>query len=188
MELNFGVNCVECRKMRFLANFGQFWWLLAILVVFAREEEVDGGFDDDGSDQEADIGFEVNVPDEIDYGREEDGGGDDGIVESFDAAGVEGVGAGSLADFTEVETEDEFGENADDEDDNSGDGDVKFFGFEEARDGFDNDVGGNQEDDDDDDLGAETLDVGVGEFFARFQGMGLDFFANHDDQAGESVD
>ena len=56
-------------------------------MVFAREKEVDGGFDDGGGDQEADVGFEVDVPDEINEGCEENGGGDDGIVEGFDAAG-----------------------------------------------------------------------------------------------------
>ena len=157
-------------------------------MVFTREEEVDGGFDDDGGDQKADVGFEVDVPDEIDDGRKENGSGDNGIVEGFDAAGMEGVGAGSSADFAEVEAEGDFGDDTDDEDDDGGDGDVEFLGFEETRDGFDDDVGGDQENDDADDLGTETLDVGVGEFFARFQGMGLDFFADHNDQARESVD
>ena len=59
--------------------------------------------------------------------------------------------------------------------------------MEKGGNGFDDDVESNEQDDDADDLGAEAFDVGVSEFFVGFQGSGFDFFADHDDDAGKSV-
>ena len=97
---------------------------LRINLLVSLKQKVDRSFDDNGGDDEADIGFEVDVPYEIDDGREEDGTGNDGIVESFDAAGFQGGGAGGLAGVAQIEAEGDFGQDADDEDDDGGDGDV----------------------------------------------------------------
>ena len=35
-------------------------------MAFVWAEEVDGGFENDGGDDKADVGFEVDMPDEVD--------------------------------------------------------------------------------------------------------------------------
>ena len=105
-------------------------------VVDGGFDEVDAGFDDVKGDKDADVGFEVDMPDYVDDGGGEDGDGKKTVIEGVDAACDEGVGVDLATGGFDEETKCEFDDDTGDEDDD-GDGAVfGSFGVDEFLDGF----------------------------------------------------
>ena len=105
-------------------------------IVDGGFDEIDAGFDDIEGDENADVCFEVDVPDCVDDGGGKDGDGEKAVIKGVDAACDKGVGVNFLAGVFDKETEGEFDDDAGDEDDD-GDGAVfGSFGVNEFFDGF----------------------------------------------------
>ena len=106
-------------------------------IVDGGFDEVDAGFDNIEGNEDADVSFEIDVPNHVDDGGSENGDGEEAVVECVDAACNKGVGVDFLAGVFDKEAEDEFDDDTGDEDDD-GDGTVfGSFGVDEFFDGFD---------------------------------------------------
>lgn len=105
-------------------------------VVDGGFDEVDAGFDDIEGDENADVSFEVDVPDYVDDGGGEDGDGKKAVIKGVDAACDKGVGVDFLAGVFDEETEGEFDDDAGDEDDDSDSAVFWCFWVNEFFDGF----------------------------------------------------
>ena len=61
------------------------------------EDELEADFDDDDGNDQADIGFDVDLPDEVDESGDEDGDGDPSVIHGLGAGGGENGGLFFLA-------------------------------------------------------------------------------------------
>ena len=121
-------------------------------VVGGFFDEFDASFDDEEGNEDADVGFEIDLPNHVDDSRGEDGNGEDGVVSGVDATGDKGIRMDFFAGVFDEEAEGEFDEDGDDEDDDgdsvvSGGFGVNNFGdrFDEGTDAGVEDDGGDGE-------------------------------------------
>ena len=151
-----------------------------------RKDEFEADFEDDESDAEAEVGFDVDVPSEVNHDRSEDGEGDEHIVHGFCAGGREDFGAVAFAAAIEASGEGKFGGDGAEEDDDREDG---VFGggggFAEFFESLDNDVDASSEDDESNEDGGGAFDFSAVFGVARFL---VEFLADDNNEARGSVD
>ena len=152
-------------------------------VVDGGFDEVDAGFDNVEGDEDADVSFEVDVPDHVDDGGGEDGDREETVIKGVGATRDEGVGVDLLAGVFDKEAEDEFDDDAGDEDDD-GDGAVfGSFGVDEFLDGFDKGGDASVENYGGDDERGDVFDTAVAEGVVAVGGLAGEFGADDRDDA-----
>lgn len=132
-------------------------------------------FNDDGGNSEANVSLDVEMPNEINEGRDKDGDGNPGIIHGFDTRGREDGRFEFPTSGFQIVSEEIFESDRCDEHDKSGDGIIGGFWEKDFFDRFNDNVDSHRNDDKRNDNSGDAFDNGTtmgeammaGEFFAN---------------------
>lgn len=144
------------------------------------EDKFQTDFDNDSGDNEANIGLDIYVPDEIDNGGDEDSYADESVVHGLCARSGEDGRVMLLAGAFQIYREGVFGGEASEENDDSPNGELYLFGFGDFLDSFDDDMDTGRNNNEGNGDSGDTLDFGA--FFFKFF-MAGELFASDDEDA-----
>ena len=150
-------------------------------------DHLHAGFEDDYGDESAENSVQGDMPDEHDAGRQEGGGGDDGIKEGIGARGDERIAAEFFSLFLDIAAQHQFHHDGYADDDEGREAVGGFRGMDDLADGLVQRRGAGREHDDGDDDGAEVLDAAMPVGVVAVGGFEREFGPDDGDDAGKDV-